>query len=158
MRIARIIVAIAVLAMAGCSRTPKVETDPASGRVDVDVERPNQREGWSATLSPVGGSGVSGTASASEMGDATHATITIRGARAGGTHPWHIHEGTCGDANAPVVGPASAYPPLTVGSGGTATAQAHVPVELNEAKNYIVNVHASPTNLGTIVACGDLDD
>jgi hypothetical protein len=45
-----------------------------------------------------------------------------------------------------------------VGGGGTATAQAHVPVELNEARRYIVNVHASPIDMGTIIACGALDD
>ena len=148
----------ALLAIAGCSQTPKVETDPESGRVDVDVESPGQAEAWSATLSAVGGSGVSGTATARDMDDATHATINITGARSAGVHPWHIHEGRCGDANPPIVGPATAYPPLNVGAGGTATAQAHVPVELNEAKNYIVNVHASPGNLGTIIACGDLND
>jgi hypothetical protein len=56
------------------------------------------------------------------------------------------------------VGDASAYPPLVVGADGTATATAHIPVKLNEARNYIINVHASPTNLGTIVACGDFND
>ena len=35
MRIAYI--AVAALAIAGCSQTPKVETDPRNGRVDVDV-------------------------------------------------------------------------------------------------------------------------
>ena len=150
--------AAALLAVASCSQVPKVETDPETGRVDVDVEAPGAEESWSANLSPVGGSGVSGTATARGMGDATHATVSISGARSGGVHPWHIHEGTCGDANAPVVGPASAYPPLNVGSGGTATAQAHIPVELNEARRYIVNVHASPSNMGTIIACGVLDD
>jgi hypothetical protein len=157
MRIAYV-AAAALLAAGACSTVPKVETDPGGGRVDVDMEAPGQAEGWNATLRPVGGSGVSGTASAREMGDATHATINISGGTGGGVHPWHIHEGRCGDPNPPVVGPASAYPPLSVGGGGTATAQAHVPVELNEATNYIVNVHASPSNLGTIIACGDLDD
>ncbi|HEX6911647.1 MAG TPA: hypothetical protein VF142_14695 [Longimicrobium sp.] len=151
-------VSVALLAISGCSQTPKVESDPERGAVDVDMEPPGQAETWTATLSPVGGSGVSGTARATDMNDATHATISITGARSGGVHPWHIHEGRCGDPNPPIVGPASAYPPLNVGSGGTATAQAHVPLELNEAKNYIVNVHASPTDLGTIIACGDLDD
>jgi hypothetical protein len=150
--------AAALLAVGACSQTPKVQTDPETGRVDVDVERPGAAESWSANLAPVGGSGVSGTATARGMEDATHATVSIRAARGGSTHPWHIHEGTCGDANAPVVGPASAYPPLNVGGGGTASAQAHVPVELNEAKRYIVNVHASPTSMGTIIACGVLDD
>jgi hypothetical protein len=156
MRIAYIIAA--ALTVAACSQTPKVETDPRNGRVDVDVERPGQPETFNARLSSMGGSGVSGTATARDMDGATHASVSISGGRSGGTHPWHIHEGRCGDANAPIVGSASAYPPLSVGGGGTATAQAHVSVELNEAKNYIVNVHASPTNMGTIVACGDLND
>lgn len=150
--------AAVLLAIAACSQTPKVETDPETGRVDVDVQPPGQAEAWNATLSPVGGSGVSGTATAGDMNDATHATISISGARSGGVHPWHIHEGRCGDASPPVVGPASSYPPLNVGAGGSATAQAHVPVELNEAKSYIVNVHASPANMATIVACGALVD
>ena len=157
MRIA-LAISAALLAISGCSQTPKVESDPERGAVDVDVERSGEAETWSARLDAVGGSGVTGSATATDMNDATHATITIMGSRGGGVHPWHIHEGRCGDANPPIVGPASAYPPLNVGSGGGATAQAHVPVELNEAKNYIVNVHASPTNLGTIIACGDLDD
>jgi hypothetical protein len=151
-------VSVALLIIAGCSQAPKVETDPESGRVDVDVERPGQAETWHATLTAVGGSGVSGTASARDMNDATHAIIDLRGARGGDVHPWHIHQGQCGDPNAPVVGPASAYPPLTVGAGGAASVQAHVPVELNEATNYIVNVHESTRNMGTIIACGDLDD
>lgn len=149
--------AAALLVAAGCSQTPKVEVDPDNARVDVDVEPPGQMESWRGTLSPVGGSGVSGTATAREMGSATHATVNIQGPRSGGVHPWHIHEGRCGDANAPIVGPASAYPPLSVGANGTATAQAHVSVELNEATPYIVNVHASPDDL-TVVSCGVIDD
>ena len=156
MRIACI--AAIALTIAGCSQTPKVETDPGSGRVDVDVEAPGQPETFNARLVAVGGSGVSGTASARDLDDATHATIRISGGRSGGTHPWHIHEGRCGGPNGPLVGTVSAYTPLTVGSDGTATAQAHIPVELNEAKNYVVNVHASTTNLGTLLACGDLND
>jgi hypothetical protein len=35
MRIAKL--AIAVILVAACSRTVKVETDPATGKVDVDV-------------------------------------------------------------------------------------------------------------------------
>jgi hypothetical protein len=82
----------------------------------------------------------------------------VNGARPGARLPWHIHEGTCGDASPPMVGDASAYPPMVVGSDGRATAEAHLALNLNEAKNYIVNIHASPTDLGTIVSCGDLDD
>ena len=50
------------------------------------------------------------------------------------------------------------YPPLVVASNGTATATANLSTKLNEAKNYIINIHASPTNMGTIIACGDYND
>lgn len=154
MRIAKL--AAAFLLVAACSRTVKVET--ADGKADVDVQAPNVPETWSGTLSAQGGSSVSGTASGTSASGMTHVTVNIVGGQAGATYPWHVHEGTCADANAPVVGPASAYPALVVGSDGRATAVAHVSVDLNEAKNYIINVHASPTNLGTIVACGDYND
>lgn len=115
-------------------------------------------EGWSSTISPVGGSGVSGTGVAHVRDELTHAGVSIRGAQSGSVHPWHVHEGRCSDANPPIVGPASAYPPLNVGAGGTARADANLAgIELNEAKNYIINVHRSPSDL-TVIACGALDD
>ena len=156
MRIAS--VAVAVLFAAACARTVKVQTDPASGRADVDVQRPGAAEGWSGTLSAVGGSGVTGSARGTTGHDMTHVTVMVQGAQAGARLPWHVHEGKCGDASPPIVGPASAYPPLVVGADGRATGEAHLNMDLNEAKNYIVNVHASPTNLGTIVSCGDFND
>jgi hypothetical protein len=151
-------IAIAFLVTAACSRTVKVETNPDAGKVDVDVQAPGVPETWSATLASVGGSAVTGTAKGTTANDASQVTVTVSGGTAGSTLPWHVHEGKCGDASPPIVGPAGSYPPITIGSDGTGTASASVPVKLNEAKNYIVNVHASPTNLGTIVACGDYDD
>ena len=156
MRIAT--VALAVLAATACSRTVKVQTDPATGHADIDVGRPGANEGWSGTLHPVGGSGVSGTARGMSGHDMTMVTVSVTGAHPGARLPWHVHEGQCGQGSPPVVGPASAYPVLTVGADGSATAQAHLNMDLNEAKSYIVNVHASPTNLGTIVSCGDFND
>jgi len=156
MRIA--ILAVAFLITAACSRTVKVETDPATGKTDVDVQAPGVPQGWNATLSAVGGSGITGTATGTSASSMAHVTLNIRGATAGATLPWHVHEGSCGDANPPIVGSATSYPPLVVAADGTARAEAHVSAELNEAKSYIINVHASPTNLGTIVACGDYND
>lgn len=149
---------LALVVAAACARTPKVEVDPKTGRTDVDIQKPGVAETWKATINPVGASGVSGTASGTTAHDSTHVTVTIRGATAGATLPWHIHDGKCTDASPPVVGDPSAYPPLVVGSDGTATATAHVGIKLNEARNYIINIHASPTNMGTIVACGDYND
>jgi hypothetical protein len=156
MRVATI--AVALLLTAACSRTVKVETAPGAGKVDVDVQPPGAAEGWKGTLNAVGGSGVTGTATGTTANDMSNVVVNISGAKAGATHPWHVHEGKCSDASAPIAGPASAYPPLVVGADGRATAEAHLSFKLNEAKDYIINVHASPTNLATIVACGDFND
>jgi len=156
MRIATL--AIAFLLTAACSRTVKVETDPATGKTDVDIQAPGVPEGWSGTLAAVGGSGITGTAKGTSGANSTRVSVTVMGAQAGATLPWHIHEGVCSATNPPIVGDASAYPPLVVGADGRATAEANLTTELNEARNYIINVHASPTNLGTIVACGDYND
>lgn len=149
---------LAFIGSMACSRTPKVVVDPKTGRTDVDVQAPGTPQTWKATLSSVGGSTVTGTASGTTAHDSTNVTVTITGATAGATHPWHIHDGKCSDSGAPVVGDASAYPPLVVGADGSATATAHIAVKLNEARNYIINIHASPANMATIVACGDYND
>jgi hypothetical protein len=156
MRIASL--AVAALLSLACARTPKVVVDPKTGRTDVDIQKPGVPETWKATLHAVGGSGVGGTASGTTGHDSTHVTVNITGAQPGATLPWHIHDGKCTDSGPPIFGDPSAYPPIVVGSDGTGTATAHVAKELNEARNYIINIHASPTNLGTIVACGDYND
>ncbi|HEX8905687.1 MAG TPA: hypothetical protein VF771_12625, partial [Longimicrobiaceae bacterium] len=131
MRVATLLAA--TLVVAACAKTVKVETDPNSGKVDVDVQRTGAAEGWRGTLNPVGGSGVSGTATGTTGHDMTHVVVSVMGATAGARLPWHVHEGKCGDASPPIAGPASAYPPLVVGSDGRATAEAHLPMQLNEA-------------------------
>lgn len=156
MRIATL--AVALLLSAACTKTPKVEVDPRTGRTDIDLQKPGEPETWKGTINSVGGSSVSGTASGTTAHDMTMVTVNIVGATPGSTLPWHIHDGKCTDSGAPVVGNATDYPLLAVGTDGRASATAHVGVALNEARNYIINIHASPMNLGTIVACGDYND
>jgi hypothetical protein len=157
MRITTLTIAL-LLSATACAKTLKVETDPSRGAVDIDTQKPGVPETFNATLSSANGSTITGTAKGTTASGMSHVTVTISGAAPGETHPWHIHEGKCSDAGAPVVGPASSYPPLTVGADGTATATADVPVELNEAKNYIINFLKSPTDMGTIGACGVYND
>ncbi len=151
---------IAILLLAGlaasCVRT---RTDPATGKVDVDVENPQkQGEDWNARLAGMGTfTSVSGTARAVSMNAQMTANVSLTGATAGAVLPWHVHEGKCGSGGA-IVGDPSAYTPLTVGTDGTAQGNATVSTTLHEAKEYHVNVHASATDMGTIVACGNLDD
>jgi hypothetical protein len=87
--------------------------------------------------------------------ETTRATINISNATPGGVHPWHIHKGRCG-ADGGIVGPAEAYKALKIDNDGKATASVTLNMPLPTEGEYYVNVHASPSNMGTIVACGNL--
>lgn len=149
------LIATALLTVA-CVRT---STDPVTGRVDVDLESPTQQgEQWTANLAAQGGAtSLSGRVVSRVIAGQTTSTINVSGATAGGRHPWHVHSGSCGSGG-PIVGDPSAYPLLTIGDNGQGTASAQVQIQLREAERYHVNVHASPSDMGTIVACGDLKD
>lgn len=110
---------------------------------------------WATTISPEGGSGISGTAAAVGDTHQTHTTVSLSGAMAGAVHPWHIHAGQCG-SNGAIVGPPASYPPLKVASDGTASASAVIVPGLETGSRYYVNIHKSSTEMGTIVGCGDL--
>ncbi len=112
---------------------------------------------WTTSLTSMSGTNVTGTASAmpGTTANTTMAEVTIAGAPANGTHPWHIHAGTCASGG-DIVGPAADYPPLTADANGAATSTATINVAPPTSGDYHVNVHLSPSDLGTIVACGDL--
>jgi hypothetical protein len=144
------------LLAAGCVRT---STNPATGKVDVDVESPTKKgEDWGARLNATPAfPGVSGELKVTVVSSQTDASITVTGLSPSGTYPWHIHANKCSNSGG-IIGEPSAYPPLRVGADGVARASAHLNIGLQESKEYSVNVHASPTDLATIVACGDLSD
>ena len=50
----------------------------------------------------------------------------------------------------------SCAPHASADPDGKATADVNIPVETPTGGDYFVNVHASPDNMGTIVACGNL--
>jgi hypothetical protein len=54
------------------------------------------------------------------------------------------------------VGGGAHYPALNVATGGGATASASVPTTLDPSAQYHVNIHLSPSEMSTIIACGDL--
>lgn len=140
----------AMIVLAACSSTGTNETrdvDPVADRIGD----------WDSSLAPVGNFTVRGTAKAQSVGVGTGVTIAIEGAAHHAQHPWHVHRGVCGD-NGPIVGNAGDYPVLTADMAGKATANATIGVALNEQETYYVNVHNSPTDLGTIVSCGKLDN
>ena len=87
----------------------------------------------------------------------TTVSVNLANAMAGQRLPWHVHNGTCA-SDMGIFGDASMYPVIVVANDGTASVNTVLSYTLDEAKDYMINVHASPTNLQTIVACGDLDD
>lgn len=111
---------------------------------------------WQGEIRPEGGTNVSGTVMIMpNAAGQTTATITLAGAPANGTHPWHVHTGTCA-AKGPIVGPPSAYTPLTADATGAARLEATLPFAAPGSGSYSVNVHMSPTQMGMIVGCADL--
>jgi Cu-Zn family superoxide dismutase len=111
---------------------------------------------WTATLESMNGSTVKGTASLAPGSSATSsvAMISITGGTAGATYPWHIHMGKCPAGS--VFGGGSSYKPIAAGSDGSGKSTANLPVASPASGDYHVNVHASSTDMKTIVACGDL--
>lgn len=123
---------------------------------------------WKTDLTPVGDSKVVGEATVStkmetkSMTDTTAPAMTgltakihIKGGAEGESLPWHVHEGTCGSPDAPIVGDAKDYEPIKVGGGGEGDATAMVHVQLADSGQYLVNVHKSAEDL-TVVSCGQL--
>lgn len=159
----KLLALVASIAVAGCatsSATPPETTGagvtpPPPGTVSATTPAGASLT-WRANLQPMNGSNITGSAAVTPgTTGAVTATISISGATAGDVHPWHVHNGTCATGGG-VVGPGSAYTPLTVAAGGTASSSATLPTGLDGTQKYHVNVHKSPTDMGTIVACGDL--
>jgi hypothetical protein len=146
----RKITILAAALLAACSTSTSNDTN------DIDPVA-DQIGDWESSIAPVGTFAVRGTAKAQSVGVGTGVTISITGATANAHHPWHVHRGVCGD-NGPIVGNANDYPALHASAAGNATANASIGVALNEQDSYYVNVHNSPTDLGTIVGCGKLSN
>jgi hypothetical protein len=144
---------IASLVLAGCGGQ--------SSNTNTDAEPVGfMGARWSATLAPAAGSPapqVSGTGTVMGNADSTQTRVEVglSGATPGAEHPWHLHRGTCGSDQG-IVGEAASYKQLTVGINGRATGIATLDIPMPGSGEYMINVHASPTDLGTIVACGNL--
>ena len=95
------------------------------------------------------GSGELGTVTLTAMGDKTRVDVALANAPAG-AQPAHIHEGPCAKLN-----PKPMYP-LTPVTDGVSTTTVDVPMAKLTAGNLAVNVHTSPSDIATYVACGDL--
>ena len=145
-----LVVALIPLSLAACSASIKPNGD-------VSLKQIHAQDEWKADLVGTGtATGMTGDAHAVTDGSRTQVTLKLANAQAGHAYPWHVHAGACG-TNGPVVGPGGAYPQAVIGSDGKATATASLNFPLSKTGSYYVNVHASPAQMSTIVACAPLN-
>lgn len=141
--------------VAGCflhhgQRIAASPTVPLRARWNGTLESPQSLAG----AVQIHGTAWIGPATATDSSRTT-VSISITNATSGGVHPWAVRQGQCGTDQGPL-GAALAYPPLKVGGDGTADAQVTLAQPAPSTGQYYVYVLASPSNTGTIIACGNL--
>jgi hypothetical protein len=101
-------------------------------------------------MGALNGSGETGTATLTAVGDKVRVTIDIAGEPKEASEPAHVHFGRC-----PVI---KAIPAYNVGPviGGKATNIVDLTWSDIVSGKYVVNVHESAAMLGKYVACGDI--
>lgn len=152
--------AIAGFGVIGCDDEPDLDdinVPPVlpEGVTDVQPVAPAVLE-WNAVLADTDATtNITGVAHVSEADGAGsfHATISISDS-SNCDRPWHIHFGTCASGG-DIVGDPASYTTLTA-TNGSASADVVVAASLDPSQSYHVNVHYSDSQLGRIVACGDL--
>ena len=101
------------------------------------------------TLSPENNSGITGTATLTDMGNG-ETQVAVRITPGAGNHPAHIHSGNCGPTLGAVV-----YP-LTNVQNGTSTTVVATSLADVQTGGFAINLHESPENIPTYVACGNI--
>jgi hypothetical protein len=141
-----------IVATAACNPFHKTSTEIKPQDIPVG-------ERWNATLAtPSGLAGavqVRGTGYLARDPGGSKAVIHLSNATPGGVHPWSVRVGHCGTEN-PVFGDPSSYPNLKVDNDGTAQTSATLSTPFPTSGQYSLEVRASPTNMGTVIACGNL--
>jgi CHRD domain len=134
-KLTRVLVATLGVALLGLMAS--ASTAGAQGRVET------------VTLSPENSSGVTGTATLTDMGNGTM-QVVVRITPTTGDHPAHIHSGQCGPSLGAVV-----YP-LTNVQNGASTTTVDASLADVETGGFAINLHESPTNIPLYVACGNI--
>jgi LPXTG-motif cell wall-anchored protein len=101
-------------------------------------------------LATLNGSGVSGTATLTDMGTQTQVVINVTGEATSASEPDHIHTGQCGATLGGVKFP------LKNVEGGTSTTVVNVALSALQNGSYAINLHESAANIGNYVACGNI--
>jgi superoxide dismutase, Cu-Zn family len=111
---------------------------------------------WEGMLKGNGNSKINGVISIAKGEDGKAlATVEFEGDTPGVTRPWHVHVGSCTKGGG-VLGGAMNYRAVTVSDKGHGMQVANLPVAVPDTGSFYVNIHESSTNMGSVVACGDL--
>jgi hypothetical protein len=147
MRSIRIITAVALASFAAACvyRAGTTDTKLAQGAE------------WTATFVPTTVSAIRGTVTfiRTDPVNQTRVMFDLKDGMANTVMPWHVHYGVCGK-DTEIVGAPANYPPLVVDGSGGLRAVALLPVELTTKSTYVIHLHASPTEMKTVVACAIL--
>ncbi|MGE5619461.1 MAG: hypothetical protein ACM3US_09400 [Sphingomonadaceae bacterium] len=114
-----------------------------------------QQQTVTVAINPVGGSGVSGTATLTGMDGTTQVALNVSGFQPNTSHATHFHVGTCANPGSIVID----LPTLTADANGNASATATVNASLASLMdgNHLVQTHVtSGANFGAGIACGDV--
>ena len=141
------------LALSACGGEDQGEDD-AAATGGADTQTPEEGAGGdrnvTAALDEQNGSGQSGTATLSAVGEGkTRVVIQLSNAPEE-LQPAHIHKGTCDELD-----PTPAFPLESVEKGRSNTV-ADASLDDLQAESYAINVHKSEQDPQTYVACGDL--
>jgi hypothetical protein len=102
-------------------------------------------------LSAQNGSGETGTVTLRQDGPDVIVTITMAGTAVADAQPAHIHTGTCANLD-----PTPKYPLTNIVKGASTTVLKDMTLKSLETGGFAINVHKSPTDLKTYVACGNI--
>ncbi len=127
--------------------TPRVGASPVASPSPIGVAG---AQPIVVTLQAQSNSGVTGKAVITGLGPAQTLVVLALNNAGPGRHPAHIHQGTCANLN-----PAPLYPLTDVVDGVSVTAvNQGLPAVLRG--QFAINVHQSPENIQTYIACGDI--
>jgi hypothetical protein len=109
-----------------------------------------QSDSATVTLATQNASGISGTATLTQVGSDLKVDITVTGMAASGAHPAHIHAGHCPNPGAVV------HSLTTVENGTSTTTLTGVTLASVSDGDHSINLHDSSTNMSLYIACGDI--
>ena len=101
-------------------------------------------------LRPQNDSGESGAATLQQQGDDLLVYVRVTNPTAP-VQPAHIHEGTCAKLN-----PVPKYPLSPIKDGRSTTRIKNLQLASLLASAFAINVHKSPNEVATYVACGNI--